>query len=172
MPERTLPPRENPSLALEVAQDIASVASTRFLWTAWGFACVMLVGVCVILPSSHASPSPLPELAFNPALPGGARARPTAFAGASQPTARFASSLSPEMMADGGAPPPPPKSGRLGGTVDQDGKSNVWAVEPTMQVDKGDKGLSAFFPVIAVGVLAIVSVPLLTTIFVPNADQV
>ena len=23
-------------------------------------------------------------------------------------------------------PPPPPSSGRLGGTVDQDGKSNVW----------------------------------------------
>ena len=23
-------------------------------------------------------------------------------------------------------PPPPPKGGRLGGTVDQDGKSNVW----------------------------------------------
>jgi hypothetical protein len=27
-------------------------------------------------------------------------------------------------------PPPPPGKGRLGGTVDQDGKSNVWVRTP------------------------------------------
>ena len=42
-----------------------------------------------------------------------------------------------------GAPPPPPK--RQGATVDQDGKSNVWAVEPQQQVEseadgKGQQG--------------------------------
>eukprot|EP00967_Tisochrysis_lutea_P156569 scaffold315706_cov27-Tisochrysis_lutea.AAC.1 len=47
--------------------------------------------------------------------------------------------------------PPPPPTGRLGATVDQDGKSNVWAVEPAMKVDNTnqDKGIVAFAPVLA-----------------------
>ena len=39
---------------------------------------------------------------------------------------------------------PPPQApetvsgkGRLGSSIDQDGKSNIWAVEPKMQVDAG-----------------------------------
>ena len=66
-------------------------------------------------------------------------------------------------------PPPPTKSGaRLGGTVDQDGKSNVWAVEPTMNVDKVDKGLLAFAPIIGVAGLAVLAVPLLPILFAAN----
>merc|ERR1719460_1720673 len=69
-------------------------------------------------------------------------------------------------------PPPPTKSGsRLGGTVDQDGKSNVWAVEPTMKVDQADKGLLAFAPVVGVAALAVLSVPLLPLLFAANPDQ-
>ena len=68
-------------------------------------------------------------------------------------------------------PPPPPGSGRLGGTVDQDGKSNVWAVEPSMKVDKKDKGILQFAPVIGVAVLAVASVPLLPLLFAANPDQ-
>merc|ERR1719247_2582455 len=67
---------------------------------------------------------------------------------------------------------PPPKSGsRLGGTIDQDGKSNVWAVEPTMNVEKVDKGLLAFAPIIGVAGLAVLSVPLLPILFAANPDQ-
>ena len=41
-------------------------------------------------------------------------------------------------------PPPPGKGSRLGGTVDQDGKSNVWAVEPQMAaLDHGIAALQA-----------------------------
>ena len=46
------------------------------------------------------------------------------------------------------APSPPPK-GRLGSSVDQDGKSNIWAVEPKMAVDQ-DAGASGG-GIIAVG---------------------
>ena len=46
-------------------------------------------------------------------------------------------------------PPSPPASGRLGGTIDQDGKSNVWAVEPGMKVEQADKGIMAYAPVVA-----------------------
>ena len=42
---------------------------------------------------------------------------------------------------------PPPQApetvsgkGRLGSSIDQDGKSNIWAVEPKMQVDQGGGG--------------------------------
>merc|ERR1719324_1743585 len=66
------------------------------------------------------------------------------------------------------APPPPPK-GKLGATVDQDGKSNVWAVEPSMKVDKEDKGLLAFAPV---ALVAVAAVPLLPVLFGANPDQV
>ena len=142
------------------------------------------------------------------------------------------------------APPPPPK-GKLGATVDQDGKSNVWvrysprvrratraplrddsaftvhtqahfvpptttftttttatttklppppphprahthakprlhphphplcqAVEPSMKVDKEDKGLLAFAPVALVAVAAVAVVPLLPVLFGANPDQV
>jgi len=68
------------------------------------------------------------------------------------------------------APPPPPK-GKLGATVDQDGKSNVWAVEPTMKVEKEDKGVMAFAPVALVAVSAVLLVPLLPLLFGANPDQ-
>ena len=103
----------------------------------------------------------------------------------------------------GGAAPPP--KGKLGATVDQDGKSNVWvraprprsplvtsgapfsrrisaahartrpslqAVEPSMKVEKEDKGLLAFAPVALVAVGAVVAVPLLPLLFAANPDQV
>merc|ERR1712087_774750 len=69
-------------------------------------------------------------------------------------------------------PPPPPPSGRLGATVDQDGKSNVWAVEPAMKVEgENDKGIMAFAPVAGVALLALLSVPLLPLLFAANPDQ-
>ena len=68
-------------------------------------------------------------------------------------------------------PPPPGKGSRLGGTVDQDGKSNVWAVEPSMKVEKTDKGLLQFAPIAAVAVAAVLSVPLLPILFASNPDQ-
>jgi len=69
--------------------------------------------------------------------------------------------------------PPPPPSGRLGATVDQDGKSNVWAVEPAMKVDSQnkDKGLIAYAPVIGVAGLIVLLVPLLPILFAANPDQ-
>uniref|UniRef100_A0A7S0L765 Uncharacterized protein n=1 Tax=Coccolithus braarudii TaxID=221442 RepID=A0A7S0L765_9EUKA len=68
-------------------------------------------------------------------------------------------------------PPPPPPSGRLGATVDQDGKSNVWAVEPSMKVEGQDKGIMAFAPVVGVAALAVLCVPLLPLLFAANPDQ-
>ena len=69
--------------------------------------------------------------------------------------------------------PPPPPSGRLGATVDQDGKSNVWAVEPTMKVDAttADKGLVAYAPVFGLAGLIVLLVPLLPILFASNPDQ-
>merc|ERR1719223_653007 len=69
------------------------------------------------------------------------------------------------------APPPPPGS-RLGATVDQDGKSNVWAVEPSMKVENEDKGLKAFAPVAGIAALCVLAVPLLPLLFGANPDQV
>merc|ERR1719198_2010937 len=69
------------------------------------------------------------------------------------------------------APPPPPK-GKLGATVDQDGKSNVWAVEPSMKVDKKDKGMMVYAPVVGVAALALLAIPLLPALFAANPDQV
>ena len=112
-------------------------------------------------------------------------------------------------------PPPPPT--KLGATVDQDGKSNVWvsrpsdptraapriplvgailsspptsgntnnplllhtttipitaqAVEPAIKVEKTDKGLLQYAPVIGVAALAIAAVPLLPILFGANPDQ-
>ena len=40
------------------------------------------------------------------------------------PRVDFVARSSPIRLQE--APPPPPGKGRLGGTVDQDGKSNVW----------------------------------------------
>jgi hypothetical protein len=68
------------------------------------------------------------------------------------------------------APPPPPQ--KFGATVDQDGKSNVWAVEPTMKTESGDKGLLKYLPVVAVAAIALISIPLLPTLFAANPDQV
>merc|ERR1719183_2497278 len=79
---------------------------------------------------------------------------------------------SPLIKAQNDEPPPPPPTGRLGGTIDQDGKSNVWAVEPAMKVEKTDKGVMAFAPVVGVAALAILSVPLLPLLFAANPDQV
>lgn len=58
------------------------------------------------------------------------------------------------------------KSG-LGRTVDQDGKSNVWAVEPKMRVEKNEMSLKDPKILAAVGalVLVIVGIPLLPTLF-------
>ena len=71
------------------------------------------------------------------------------------------------------APPPPNSGSCLGGTVDQDGKSNVWAVEPAMQVDKTEKsGLLKFAPIIGIAVLAAAALPLLPVLFAANPDQV
>jgi hypothetical protein len=70
-----------------------------------------------------------------------------------------------------GAPPPPPK--RQGATVDQDGKSNVWAVEPQQQVeDQTDgKGLLKYAPIVLVIALIALAFPLLPTLFAANPDQ-
>jgi len=68
--------------------------------------------------------------------------------------------------------PPPPAPKRQGATVDQDGKSNVWAVEPAMQTEAStDKGLLKFLPVIAIAVLALLALPLLPSLFAANPDQ-
>lgn len=44
----------------------------------------------------------------------------------SAPNLRTAVARSSPIRLQDEPPPPPPKGGRLGGTVDQDGKSNVW----------------------------------------------
>lgn len=41
-----------------------------------------------------------------------------------------------------------------------------------MKVDKGDKGLLAFAPVVGVAALAVLAVPLLPVLFAANPDQV
>lgn len=58
------------------------------------------------------------------------------------------------------------KSG-LGRTVDQDGKSNVWAIEPKMRVEKKELSLSDPKILAAVGalVLVVVGIPLFPTLF-------
>ena len=41
-----------------------------------------------------------------------------------------------------------------------------------MKVEKGDKGLLAFAPVVGVAALAVLAVPLLPVLFAANPDQV
>jgi hypothetical protein len=84
---------------------------------------------------------------------------PAVRATAGRPAVRIA-------MSDEKVPVTRPKSG-LGRTVDQDGKSNVWAVEPKMRVDNSD--FNAADPKIVAGgiaaILAIVAIPLFPTLF-------
>ena len=58
----------------------------------------------------------------------------------------------PRMMSDEA-----PTSGRRGISVDQDGKSNIWSIEPTMRVEEADNsknlaivGVTAVFAVVAI----------------------
>jgi hypothetical protein len=55
-----------------LSQDVASQRSTRIVWTGFGVAVLMLIGVSVVPLASHSSAKPsslLPEVAFNPSLP-------------------------------------------------------------------------------------------------------
>ena len=64
---------------------------------------------------------------------------------------------------------PPPK-GRLGSSVDQDGKSNIWAVEPKMAVDQ-DAGASGG-GLIAIGAGAVLALGLIAGAFLfINVEQ-
>lgn len=60
--------------------------------------------------------------------------------------------------------------GRLGSSIDQDGKSNIWAVEPKMSVDS-DAGASGG-SLAAIGVGAVLSVALIAGAFLfINVEQ-
>jgi len=67
-------PEEKTSLPLQVeaVQDVMSGRKSRFLWTGFGFAVFMLIGVsaCAALPYASAKPPHLdPQVAFNPSVP-------------------------------------------------------------------------------------------------------
>lgn len=65
----------------------------------------------------------------------------------------------------------PPRPKRLGTSVDEDGKSNVWAVEPKMQVEVGTEGQAVKqISIIAGG--AVAAIALVTTIvnLLPDPD--
>ena len=67
------------------------------------------------------------------------------------------------------APSPPPK-GSLGSSVDQDGKSNIWAVEPKMAGDQ-DAGASGG-GLIAIGAGAVLALGLIAGAFLfINVEQ-
>ena len=51
-------------------------------------------------------------------------------------------------------------------------RPSLQAVEPSMKVEKEDKGLLAFAPVALVAVGAVLAVPLLPLLFAANPDQV
>jgi hypothetical protein len=71
-------------------------------------------------------------------------------------------------------PPPPPPGGsskKYGATVDQDGKSNVWGIEPAMKVQPASEGLSNYSTVIGIGALLFLSIPFLPLLFAANPDQ-
>ena len=71
----------------------------------------------------------------------------------------------------GGGSSDAPSGGRLGTSVDQDGKSNVWAVEPKMQVEVSEEGAglkqTLLFGVGA-GVVAAIVATVVTSL--PNPD--
>lgn len=52
-------------------------------------------------------------------------------------------------------PPPPTTTSRLGASIDQDGKSNIWAVEPKMRVEESDSTNGQIIAVTAGAVLAL-----------------
>ena len=62
-----------------------------------------------------------------------------------------------------------PTKSRLGGSIDQDGKSNIWAVEPKMRVDEVATGQGQL---VAVGVGAAVALVLIIGSFLfINVEQ-
>eukprot|EP00307_Rebecca_sp_RCC1486_P002211 CAMPEP_0119410756 /NCGR_PEP_ID=MMETSP1335-20130426/3685_1 /TAXON_ID=259385 /ORGANISM="Chrysoculter rhomboideus, Strain RCC1486" /LENGTH=114 /DNA_ID=CAMNT_0007435333 /DNA_START=46 /DNA_END=390 /DNA_ORIENTATION=- len=75
------------------------------------------------------------------------------------------SALRPALVMDD-SKPVESKSG-LGRTVDQDGKSNVWAIEPRMKVEQSE--FSVTDPKVLVGIAALVgtlvAIPLFPTLF-------
>lgn len=69
------------------------------------------------------------------------------------------------------APPstPPVTKNRLGSSIDQDGKSNIWAVEPKMRVQEADSGSGQ---AIAIAVGAVVAFGLIASSFLfINVEQ-
>eukprot|EP00633_Aureoumbra_lagunensis_P003324 CAMPEP_0197287198 /NCGR_PEP_ID=MMETSP0890-20130614/3341_1 /TAXON_ID=44058 ORGANISM="Aureoumbra lagunensis, Strain CCMP1510" /NCGR_SAMPLE_ID=MMETSP0890 /ASSEMBLY_ACC=CAM_ASM_000533 /LENGTH=73 /DNA_ID=CAMNT_0042756577 /DNA_START=80 /DNA_END=301 /DNA_ORIENTATION=- len=67
-----------------------------------------------------------------------------------------------------GTPLSPPKSTKLGSSIDQDGKSNIWAVEPKMQVE--EKKSSG--QLVAVGIGAVLALGLIASSFLfINVEQ-
>lgn len=70
------------------------------------------------------------------------------------------------MEEDSKQTPVQSKSG-LGRTVDQDGKSNVWAIEPKMKVEQSDFSLGdpKILGAIAAVVAVVVAIPLFPTLF-------
>lgn len=74
-------------------------------------------------------------------------------------------------MGDNDGPTPIPTVER-GVSVDQDGKSNVWAIEPKMEVDtrsSDEKSSSAIFAVGGLAAFAAVAAGILTNL--PDPDQ-
>merc|ERR1719182_157756 len=63
---------------------------------------------------------------------------------------------------DFGAPEVMTGKGRLGSSIDQDGKSNIWAVEPKMKVDEEGGGGGA---AVAVGIGAVLALGLIIGAF-------
>lgn len=69
------------------------------------------------------------------------------------------------------APPPAPPvtKNRLGSSIDQDGKSNIWAVEPKMRVQEADSGSGQ---AVAIAVGAVVAFGLIASSFLfINVEQ-
>uniref|UniRef100_A0A7S2W9V8 Uncharacterized protein n=1 Tax=Rhizochromulina marina TaxID=1034831 RepID=A0A7S2W9V8_9STRA len=66
-----------------------------------------------------------------------------------------------------------PPAQRLGTSVDQDGKSNVWAVEPKMQVEVGKEGQGVQQAlVIGGGAAAAVALATLIVNVLPDPDMI
>eukprot|EP00304_Pavlova_gyrans_P013635 CAMPEP_0206042966 /NCGR_PEP_ID=MMETSP1466-20131121/7130_1 /ASSEMBLY_ACC=CAM_ASM_001126 /TAXON_ID=44452 /ORGANISM="Pavlova gyrans, Strain CCMP608" /LENGTH=117 /DNA_ID=CAMNT_0053417701 /DNA_START=40 /DNA_END=393 /DNA_ORIENTATION=- len=77
------------------------------------------------------------------------------------------------VMKDGDQPPPIKTKSGLGRTVDEDGKSNVWAVEPRMRVDNSEMDTSNPLIITAgiIGIGAIVAMPLFPILFGAAQNQ-